>query len=490
MKSKVKDPNALGFKTYLGTTLMSSTEAIGTAIMTNLFMLYLTDYAGIGKWGAILGSALLMAARIFDAVNDPIEGWIMDRAKVGKHGKYRPFILLSILMIGIGVTGLFALPSSISNSPVVISIWVLLFYLIYDVGASFFAPNLIYRTLTLDANQRSKLLVGPRIYSMAISIFAASFIVIVNSVNSAFNNLHTSFAVTVGAAMLITAIIAIFGLSLFKEKHHAVREKEDNVRILDIFRLLKENKALRIRLLDCLFSGFIWTFLFATMVYYMKWGYCVDLSTGAVDTGKLGTFTMISSLLMLFPMIIGTIIAGPIMRKIGSPIKFHKILILLQAVPCLVLFILHIIGVLLMSPVPFILCAIIVTIAIGMDYIPGETLSIEAMDYEIYRTGKDRSALCNAANKFLGKAQSAISTGMIGIILTAIGYEVDSATDTFIGELSAIPTMLTWFIVIMGLIPAILGLISYLILRHYPVTDEVRAEMAKSLSQSEAKTEA
>ena len=119
-----------------------------------------------------------------------------------------------------------------------------------------------------------------------------------------------------------------------------------------------------------------------------------------------------------------------------------------------------------------------VTVAIGMDYIPGETLNIEVMDYEIYRSGKDRSALCNACTKFLTKGQSAISTGMIGIILAAIGYEVDSVTDTFLGELSAIPTMLTWFIVIMGLVPGILGVISYLILRKYPVTDEIRAAMA------------
>jgi hypothetical protein len=36
--------------------------------------------------------------------------------------------------------------------------------------------------------------------------------------------------------------------------------------------------------------------------------------------------------------------------------------------------------------------------------------------------------------------------------------------------------MLTWFIVVMGLIPGVLGIISYCILRHYPVTDEVRAD--------------
>lgn len=98
MKSKGNNSDKLGFKAYLGTTLMGTTDALGAGVMSGLFMMYLTDYAGIGKWGAILGSALLMFARLFDAVNDPLEGWIMDRAKVGKYGKYRPFIFLSILM--------------------------------------------------------------------------------------------------------------------------------------------------------------------------------------------------------------------------------------------------------------------------------------------------------------------------------------------------------------------------------------------------------
>ena len=65
-------------------------------------MLYLTDYAGIGQWGAILGSGLLMFARLFDAINDPFEGWLMDRSKITKYGKYRPFIFLSILMTAAG----------------------------------------------------------------------------------------------------------------------------------------------------------------------------------------------------------------------------------------------------------------------------------------------------------------------------------------------------------------------------------------------------
>lgn len=480
-KSTVKDPNKLGFKAYFGTTALAATDAISACVMTNLFMMYLTDYAGIGKWGAILGSALLMFARVFDAVNDPLEGWIMDRAKVGKYGKYRPFLLLSILFTTVGIIGLFCLPDGLANSPVVICIWIILFYLLYDIGASFYAPNLLYRSMTLNSNDRGKLLIGPRMVCMLVGMVGAALLSIINGVNASFNNMHTSFAVTIGVFMVVGALISIGGLAIVKEKYHAEKNEEDQVKMTEIFGLLKENKALRIKLLDQLFAGFIWTFLFATMMYYLKWAYCADLTTGAVDTGKLGLLTLIGSMLMFLPLIIGTFIAGPLMKKAGSPIKVHRLLILLQAIPCLVLFVLQILGVLALSPVPFFICSAVVTIAIGADYIPDETLNIECMDYEIYRSGKDRSALCNACNKFLKKGQSAISSGMIGIILVAIGYEVDSVTDTFLGELSAIPTMLTWFIVIMGLVPGILGIISYLFLRKYPVTDEVRAAMREKL---------
>ena len=480
---KVKDPNRLRFHDYLGTTLLATADSVGACIMTSLFMLYLTDYAGIGQWGAILGTALLFIARIFDAVNDPIQGWIIDRAKVGKHGKYRPFLLLSILFTAIGLIGLFFLPSSLNNSPVLICVWVIGFYLMYDIGASFYAPNLLYRTMTLDPNARGKLLIGPRMTNMAIGMVGAALLSIISQVNENFHDMHTSFGVTILVFVGVAGLVAIAGLAMVKEKYHTEKEDEEQVKLTDIFGLLKRNAALRIKLLDQLCNGFVWTFLFATMTYYIKWAYCADLTTGAVDTDKLGILTLIASMLMFLPLILGTFIAGPLMKKIGSPIKFHKILILGQAVPCLILFVLEILGILRLSPVPFFVCAAITTIAIGADYIPGATLDMECMDYEIYRSGKDRSALCNACNKFLSKAQTAISSGIVGVVLVAIGYEVDSVTDTFVGDLNAIPTMLTWFIVVMGLVPGVLGVISWLFLRKYPVTNEVREEMNKALNR-------
>ena len=426
---------------------------------------------------------MLLFSRIFDAVNDPIEGWIMDRAKVGKYGKYKPFIILSIFSAMIGVGALFFIPQGVS--PVVAVIWVIFFYLLYDMGSSFYAPNLIFRTLTLDQNERGKLLIAPRIVSMMTGMVTAVLLVMVTGVNNAVGNMHTSFGLVVVGLLLITAVISLIGIGLVRERHHAERDEEEQVKITDIFKLLKENDALRINVSAALFSGFIWTFLFATMVYYVKWGLCADLTTGVVDNDRLALYTGICSMLMFVPLVGGTLIATPIMKKIGDPMKYLRILLLAQAIPCGLLFLLQVLGILPKMPWLFLACVAIVTMAVGMGYIPGSTVDIEIMDYEIYKNGKDRSALCNAINRFLAKAQNAIGASVVGFVLAGIGYVVDSETGDFAGELSQMPVMLNWFIVIMGLIPCVLGIIAYLIERRYPITNAVRAEMREALHKAE-----
>ena len=472
---KVKD---LRFRDYFGTTTMALCEGITAALMTSWFMVYLTDYAGLGAWGASLGAGLLMFGRLFDAVNDPIEAWIMDRAKVGKHGKYKPFILLSILMMAVGVSALFFIPSGITSSPVGVAVWVIVGYLLYDIGYSFFAPNLIYRTLTTDQVSRSKLIIGPRMIGMLTGMVTGSLISMVQGVNANFDNMHTAFGVTVLAMVGICGLVSLFGASLIKEKYHAEEEnKEEQIKILDIFRVLKHNKALSNMTLSVVFSGFIWTFLFATMLYYVKWAYCADLTTGAVDAATYGSLSLIGSMMMFMPLIIGTVIATPLMKACKSAMKLHRILMMVEGAVGLALFVLHIVGILPNVPGLFFGLLAITATCIGIDYIPQETINLECMDYEVYVSGKDRSALCNAVNKFVNKLQAAFASGIVGIVLTAIGYQVDSATDTYLGELSAIPNLLTWFIIIMGLIPGILGVIAWIILGKYPINDEIREKM-------------
>ena len=101
----------------------------------------------------------------------------------------------------------------------------------------------------------------------------------------------------------------------------------------------------------------------------------------------------------------------------------------------------------------------------------------------MYVTGKEVHALINSIGRFIGKAQTAVSSILVGSVLVAVGYRVDSVTDTYIGELSAIPDMLNSFIIICGLIPAVLCLISLFILRFYPIDSQVREKMNAALRE-------
>ena len=482
-KNKVKNPEAVGAKECIGVTALSTMGGVAAIFMSTMFMQYMTDYAGLGAWGASLATILLLVARLFDAVDDPIQGFIMDSGKVGKHGKYKPFFMISIIMTAVGTILLYALPDGITSSPVLVTVWVIFFYLVYDIGTSFNNGNLLYRTMTDDVNERAKLVIGPRVWVMIIGILGSAMMMIIVAINSFTGSYKKSYAVVAAAASLIAALISVIGWFTVKEKHVVQQDEEEKVRVKDFFELFKVNKAMVVHFVKCIFSGFIWTLLFATPTYYVKWGFCTDLSTGQVDMALLGTYSLIVSMMMLLPLLLGSFIATPLMKLLKSPIRLTRLNLLLQAIGGGVLFVAQILGVLQSMPWLFFVGMFIMALAIGVDFVPQSTVEMEIMDYTIYKTGKDRSALSGVVNKFLEKAQTAVSSALVGAILIAIGYNVDSVTGDYAGDIANIPTMLNWFIVIMGLVPCILGIIAFIVYRFYPITNEVRADMRKYLEE-------
>lgn len=482
-KNKVKNPEAVGAKECIGVTALSTMGGVAAIFMSTMFMQYMTDYAGLGAWGASLATILLLVARLFDAVDDPIQGFIMDSGKVGKHGKYKPFFMISIIMTAVGTILLYALPDGITSSPVLVTVWVIFFYLVYDIGTSFNNGNLLYRTMTDDVNERAKLVIGPRVWVMIIGILGSAMMMIIVAINSFTGSYKKSYAVVAAAASLIAALISVIGWFMVKEKHVVQQDEEEKVRVKDFFELFKVNKAMVVHFVKCIFSGFIWTLLFATPTYYVKWGFCTDLSTGEVDMALLGTYSLIVSMMMLLPLLFGTFLATPLMKLLKSPIRLTRLNLLLQAIGGGVLFVAQILGVLQNTPWLFFLGMFIMALAIGVDFVPQSTVEMEIMDYTIYKTGKDRSALSGVVSKFLEKAQTALSSALVGAILIAIGYNVDSVTGDYAGDIANIPTMLNWFIVVMGLVPCILGIIAFVIYRFYPIDNTVRADMRKYLEE-------
>lgn len=484
MKRKRKD-YPLDGKTMFGLSTMQFANVAGLSFMTSLFMLYLTDYAGIGALGATLGTILLFVGRFVDAIDDPIQGFIMDNTKPTKWGKYRFYVLLSIILTSISIICLFALPTSFSTKPVLVIIWVTGFYLLYDIGSSFFADNPLKQTLSNDPIVRSKHQTLPRIVSTFVSVPFAFFLPMVTLLNSRVGDMHMSFAMLTVIMMVPITIISIVGTLMVKEGDHIENENAEKVTLKDVLYLFKNNKALTVNFIATIFNGFIWTFIFATATYYIKWAYTADLTTGAIDLSKLGLYTGIMGAMMMIPSLLGAMVAPAIMKRLGGdPIKTTQLSLLGGVVSGVLIFLLNAVGILSKMPVLFFFGLFISLFFTSLNFVPSNVVWLECGDYNIYKTGKEMNGMVNAANKFLQKAQTALASGVVGLILIAIGYQVDSVTDTFTGSLDAIPEMLNWFIVVLGLLPATVALISFLIYKYaYPITPQVRLEMNVELQR-------
>ena len=486
-EKKVKGPESVSFKDIFGITALSTNEGLSAIFMSTMFMNFMTDYAGLGTWGATLATTLLLIARIIDAVDDPIQGMIMDSGKIGKHGKYKPFFMLSIIMTTLGTVALYALPDAITKTPIVVTIWVIVFYFIFDIGHSFYNQNLMIKAMTSEPEERAKLLIGPRLWVMILGMFGSALTAIVVSIQAVTGSYKTAYTILAAVAMGISALISVLGWFLCKERHVVEQDADEKVNFKDFFNLLRENEAILVDFFKNVFTGFIWTFLFAAPTYYVKYAYCTDLTTGVVDYEKLALYTLIVSMMMLLPLLVGTAIATPILKAFkGDFVKMQKFDYAMQGLGGLVMFVGQLLGVLQKMPALFFIGMFIMAMFIGIDFIPGSQIGMEIMDYTVYKTGKDRSALSSALGKFLEKAQSAVSAALVGAILIAIGYQVDSVTGNYIGDLAKMPTMLTWMIVIIGAIPAVMAIIGILILNKYPINPSLRKDIQEYIKEHQS----
>lgn len=475
-RTKGKGTEYIGLKDCFGTTTLSFTHALTGVLMSSMLMVYMTEYSGVSN-AALLASVLLMAARIIDAVNDPIQGFIIDSSKRTKVGKYKPFFLISIIMEAIGTIALFALPNSILNTPLLLTVWVIVFYLFYDIGSSFYKDILLYRTMSADENQRTKLVIGPRLMSFLTGVIAnIVFTIAVIALNAGGMSYHDAAAIVILILVASTSVISLIGWFIVKEKHYVEEQRTEKLKLHDFFDLFRENKAMVIFAAKGLFAGFIWTLIFATPTYYIKWGFCADLTTGIADMDRFTVYSGISSVITVLPMVLGAILGRPLMKLFKDPVKMTCFLLTVQAIGGCILFVAQIAGLLQRAPWLFFITMFIMATGVGTDFVPQNFVQMEVVDYGIYKTGKDRSALTTVTDGFITKLQTAFSAAIVGMILTGIGYVVEEG-NRFAGDVSQIPVMLDWFIVIMGLVPAVLGIISVIIYRKYPITNQIRLEM-------------
>lgn len=112
--------------------------------------IYYTDTIGVSA-GAL--SALVLAVRMFDAINDPIIGSMADRTK-SRWGRYRPWLLFGGIGLSLSMIALFSARSS--WSPATKVLWMCIWYVVATVMSTCY--DMPYSALhgALSSNSRER----------------------------------------------------------------------------------------------------------------------------------------------------------------------------------------------------------------------------------------------------------------------------------------------------------------------------------------------
>lgn len=468
---KVKEKKQYPFdgKTIFGLSTMRWINVAASAMMTSAFMLYLTDYSGIAN-AAVVSTILLLAGRLLDVLDDPLQGWIMDNSKSTRIGKFKPFMLGGITMCAIALVMLFNIPTNISE--VVKIIYLAIGYLLYEIGYSFQPDMAIKISLSPDPKARDKFLVIPRVVEQFVAIPFSFFITIALGIGASVGSDHTGWGIAALILVVPIFIISIIGTALVKEGPYS--EQSGGVKIKDVLTMFKQNKALWISQVSGLVNSMVFSFIMVAATYYLKWAYGPE---------NLGTLSAVWGATILFGFVIGTGIASQVLKKF-IPVRASIFCNLAAVTP---LFFVFLLGMVFHAVIPvwlFLPLLFLSLIFIGMSYIPGTLISMEVMDFNKVNGGKALEGIVQSITNFTLKASTALAGVVTGAVLVAIHYDAALyESQAFIDSGGQLPAgLLSGLLLVISLIPAILGTVAALILLAYPIKGKIREEMYAKLA--------
>lgn len=204
---------------------------------------FLTDI-GIA---AATAAAILIVPKAWDAVNDVLFGYIMDRNKFKNGQKFMPWVRIGTSAIGITTIAMFAIPKDAGQAVKIT--WFLIAYVIFDAAYTILdAPAFAVTTvMTGDINERTKVIAGGKLWAMLGGVIAT---VLVPTIRSSLG-WFTACVVFV----VVSVVLMIPMLFNVKERHSETAIVSEDPNLREMFRYLKSNKYLIVVLISLLLLG-------------------------------------------------------------------------------------------------------------------------------------------------------------------------------------------------------------------------------------------
>ena len=421
-------------------------------VLAFLLMNYLTDTVGLA---AGFAGAAIMIGKVWDAVTDPLTGFLSDRTK-SRWGRRRPWIFLGSFPLFVMMFVMFTNPGVMSQGA--LFAWATVSFCL--LCTAYTAVNIPYNSLTpeltQDYHERSSLngyRFGFAVIGTLLGAGAALPIIgLFPDKNTGFSFMGAFF----GFLMMATAIITFVAV---REPGH--QKTMPTVGFFKTYFGVFGNKPYLLILATYTIHITALTVVSGVIIYYFKYIHNAEGMT---------TPAMLILLVVAMAFIPVSVLGA---KKFGKKIIYQVGLVIMASGIMVMFFFGH------LYPPSFSLAVMVFTgIGMGFTYAMPWAIVPDAVEYDYLRTGERKEGAFYGIWTFGIKIGQAIAMGITGLVLT-LGQYIPETTQSAESMLS--------IRLLVGPIPAFIFIAGAVVLAFYPITEERYNQICEEIEQMEAR---
>ncbi len=385
-------------------------------MVTMYLIFYLTDILGVSSASLWWINGIILAARIFDALNDPIMGVIVDNTKT-KYGKFKPWIAFGSIASGI-VTILLFTDFGLTGTSFVAVFGIL--YLLW--GIAYTTNDISYwsmlPSLSMDQKEREKIGSFAKICAnIGLFTVVAGLVPLTTMLGKSLGSVtksYTVFTLALVVVMWLGQAITVVGV---KEKKDTFKQEEPTTLKGMLRAILDNDQLLYTAISMSLFMiGYVTTTSFG--LYFFKYAYG--------DEGMYSIFAVILGISQ-----IGALAVFPLFSKHFSRKTLYTAATVLVVIGYLIFF---------FSPMNMLFIGLAgVLMFLGQAFIQILMLMFlaDTVEYGQWKLGKRNESVTFSLQPFINKMGGAIASGIVGatVIISGINDAVTPADVTAQGLL-------------------------------------------------------
>ncbi len=212
---------------------------VGQNVYYNVTTAFISTYLAMQGVDLAKVAAVLLVVKVWDAVNDPIFGFVFDRVRFRSAQKCLPWLRIAVAMLPLTTIALFALPSGMSENGKLL--WFGIAYMLWDTAytLSDVPAYAMLNTMTDNLSERNLLLSVNRVFSgLGVVIYGVALPLLI----SEGVGMSVTTAVTILAVFSVATMVPM--LLNCRERNYRQEEGEEQFSPRQMLSYLKKNRYL------------------------------------------------------------------------------------------------------------------------------------------------------------------------------------------------------------------------------------------------------